>query len=156
DALPASSVADGLVLVRKHREPVDSPDRIPWGAANLLPGPTSDRALYDACVAELDALVDALDAVADLVLAESVHHVAQGNPVRAGATLEAVAHGEAPPPRIDVVRTPRTGIGTTHRLAVLLDATTVAQAWGAQTPRALAEPLLNAWVAQLLGPDAPD
>ena len=152
NALPAAAVVDGLALLRKHREPGSSPQRIPWGVGGLLPGAGSDA--YDACTGELDALADALDAVADLVLAESVHHVAQGNPVRAGATLEAVAQGEAPPPEIDVARTPRTGIGITHRLAVVIDATRVGTAWGPATPRALAEPYLNAWVAHLLGPDA--
>lgn len=154
--LPAVSVTDGLALVRKHRQPDDSPDRIPWGAGDLLPAHTSDRVLYDACVQELDSLEDSLDAVADLVLAESVHHVTQGNPVRAGATLEAVAHGEAPPPQIDVAHTPRTGVGITHRLTVLFDATRPGSAWGPDSPRALAEPCLNAWVAHLLGPEAPN
>jgi hypothetical protein len=154
NALPASAVVDGLALLRKHREAADSPQRIPWGIAGLLPNTGTD--VWTACRDELDVLADILDAVADLVLAESVHHVAQGNPVRAGATLEAVAHGEAPPPDIDVVRTPRTGIGMTHRLVVLLDANSAGAAWGPKTPRALAEPYLNDWVAHLLGPDAPN
>lgn len=155
NSLPASSVADGLALVRKHRQQGDASERIPWGVGGLLPGPSTDQTLYAACLLELDTIEDTLDAVADLVLAESVHHVAQGNPVRAGATLEAVAHGEAPPPQIDVARTPRTGIGITHRLAVLFDATSPGTAWGPASSRALAEPHLNAWIAGLLGPDAP-
>lgn len=152
NALPASSVVDGLALLKKHREPDSSAQRIPWGSGGLLPSKASEP--YNVCRRALDTLEDALDAVADLVLAESVHHVAQGNPVRAGATLEAVAHGEAPPPQIDVARTPRTGIGITHRLAVLMDAARPGAAWGPSTPRALAEPYLNGWAALLLGPDA--
>jgi hypothetical protein len=161
-ALPADSVVDGLALVKKFREKADSPQSIPWGVAGLLPRKIEDEnktdpdwPLYKALSDELIALDDALDAIADLVLAESVHHVAQGNPVRAGATLEAVAHGEAPPPQIDVARTPRTGVGITHRLLTLLDATTAGAAWGGTTPRAQAEPFLNAWIARLLGPAAP-
>src|SRR5262249_44316555 len=104
--------------------------------------------------AEVQALDNALDAVADLVLAESVHHVAQGDPVRAGATLESVAHGEAPPPRMDIAHTPRTGVGLSHRLGLLLDGRAAGTAWGPSTPRAPAEPYLNAWLAGLLGPSA--
>ena len=32
-----------------------------------------------------------------------------GNPSRAAATLDALERGEAPPPELDVIRTPRTG-----------------------------------------------
>lgn len=106
------------------------------------------------CRDELERLKDALDAVADLVLAESVHHVAQGNPVRAGATLEAITRGETPPPELEFVRTPRTGINHTHRISVIFGSPSTTFPWGITTPRAQAEPVLNAWVAQLLGPEA--
>ncbi|WP_141565873.1 hypothetical protein [Citricoccus sp. CH26A] len=149
---PAPSVADGLTLLKKYRQPDDSPQRLPWGTSDLLPAPGT--AAYEACIRELDALEDVLDAVADLALAESVHHVAQGNPVRAGATLEAIAQGEAPPPDIEVIRTPRTGIGITHRVLVLMDGSRLGPVWGPSTPRAVAEPYLNAWIAYLLGPQA--
>ena len=144
---PAESVVDGLALVQKYRARRD------W--IHLLPGQQTEPVLAAACFQELRALDDTLDAVADLVLAESVHHVAQGNPVRAGATLEAVADGEAPPPHIEVARTPRTGVGLTHRIAILFDATRLPRTWGEVTPRAQAEPYVNAWVASLLGAAAP-
>jgi hypothetical protein len=103
---------------------------------------------------EVKRLGEALDAVADLVLAESVHHVAQGNHVRAGATLEAITRGETPPPEIEFVRTPRTGINHTHRISVIFGPSPTTFPWGITTPRAQAEPVLNAWVAQMLGPQA--
>ena len=46
----------------------------------------------------LDALDEALDAVADAVSAESVHQFVRGNMMRAGATLSAIASGQAPAP----------------------------------------------------------
>ena len=40
----------------------------------------------------------------------------RGNTLRAGATLDAIARGDAPPPDLDVVQTPRAGTSFTHRL----------------------------------------
>ncbi|MDP1678663.1 MAG: hypothetical protein Q8L02_00810 [Candidatus Nitrotoga sp.] len=145
-AQPATQVVDGLALLRiwKNRERV-----IPWEKYDL---PTIPVPHKKACQDELERLEDAVDAISDLVIAESVHHVAQGNPVRVGATLSAIAEGEAPPPELDVIRTPRTGIGITHRIAVVFSGLPKGPVWGAQTARALAEPYLNAWAAELLGP----
>jgi len=41
----------------------------------------------------LDALADAVDALADLLLAESVHQIVKGNPDRAAAALESLDQG---------------------------------------------------------------
>lgn len=131
-------VLDGLALVQKYRQ-------------EMIP-----QDLLQACETQLKGLDDAIDAVADLVLAESVHHVAQGNHVRAGATLEAIARGETPPPEIDFVRTPRTGMNHTHRIGVILSSPPTEAPWQIPTPRAQAEPALNHWVKELLGNDAKD
>lgn len=80
-------VLDGLKLLDTS---------IDWSSKDFHTASDSER---DQMQAELKRLGEAIDAVADLVLAESVHHVAQGNPVRAGATLEAITRGEAPPLR---------------------------------------------------------
>ncbi len=147
-------VLDGLELLtiyRKGNEPEQE------NSPSDSPQKKIPQHLLDKYRHELDRLEDALDAVADLVLAESVHHVAQGNPVRAGATLEAITRGEAPPPEIEFVRTPRTGINHTHRISVVFNGPFTPSPpfpWGITTPRAQAEPVLNAWVAQLLGPEA--
>ncbi|MEP7309262.1 MAG: LamG domain-containing protein [Acidobacteriota bacterium] len=122
------------------------------GAVEGLPTAEPDLTLI---TAQLDALGDTVDAISDLTLAESVHHVALGNPSRAGAVLDALSRGELPPPEFEVVRTPRGGVTHSHRLAALLaDGGTLAGLW-TQDPtrlRAVAEPLVNEWAAALIGP----
>src|SRR5262249_43570610 len=76
----------------------------------------------------------------------------RGNTVRAGATLDAIARGDAPAPDLDVVQTPRAGTSLTHKLLTVA-ANTDAAGW-TKTPRAQAEPRLNAWAAALLGDSA--
>ncbi|MEX0171171.1 hypothetical protein [Streptomyces sp. LMG1-1-1.1] len=111
----------------------------------------------EAVLRHLDALRDDLDAVADLLLAESVHQLAQGNQDRAAATMEALAAGGQPPPLPQVLDTPRRGVPVGHRVLVLVpEGTARAAGWdGAQQitrPRAEAEPLLDAWAGHQLGP----
>ncbi|KOG12509.1 MULTISPECIES: hypothetical protein [Streptomyces] len=107
----------------------------------------------------LTALRDDLDAVADLLLAESVHQLANGSHDRAAATMESLAAGGQPPPRPQVLDTPRRGIPVGHRVLVVVpEGTARAAGWdGAQQtarPRALAEPRLDAWAGHQLGPTA--
>ncbi len=128
---------DGLALLRQS---------IPWNTAGFPAAGTSD---YAALGAQLAVLGDTLDAVSDVMLAESVYQLAGGNPVRAGAAVDALGRGDAPPPQIDVVQTPQAGATITHRLLVFL-ADGAATAWPASA-RGLAEPRLEAYVAQLLG-----
>ena len=83
--------------------------------------PQADLANAKAALeAELNALADSVDAVSDALMAESVYQVVRGNPVRAAMTVESIAGGETPPPELEVVRTPRTGIALTHRLVTLV------------------------------------
>src|SRR5262249_43658525 len=105
-------------------------------------------------IAELNSLADSVDAVSDALLAESVHHAVQGNPLRTASTLDAIASGAAPPPELEVVRTPRTGAALTHRLVALFSGDPAATpGWmnPAQSRRASAELHPNAWAARLLG-----
>ena len=129
---------------------------IPFGDTQLgLPRLGSPE--QQAIDAELAAVDDAVDAVSDLLTAESVHQLVQGNAARAGATVDALSRGEAPPPEPDVVRTERSGVGVTHRLLVVLDPDgPPADGWptDATQVRALADPALEAWVTRLLGPAA--
>ena len=67
----------------------------------------------------MNALADSVDAVSDALMAETVYQVVRGNPLRAASTVESIAGGETPPPELEVVRTPRTGIALTHRLVTL-------------------------------------
>lgn len=161
ESLPATNVVDGLALQRRwkasqQRKSPQSPwdtTTIPFGNTTLgFPAPGTND--FTSLVAQLQALDDLVDSVGDSVVAESVYQLVQGNPLRSGATLDAIATGEMPPPELDVIRTPRTGIGLTHRLCALfpMSAGTSPSTWPTQQPsaRAQAEPVLNAWVATLL------
>lgn len=159
-SLPAAAVVDGLALHRRwtasqqRQAPHSTWDvtTIPFGNATLgfpPPGSPDFTALEEA----LKALDDLVDSVGDSVVAESVYQLVQGNPLRSGATLDAIAAGEVPPPELEVIRTPRSGIGLTHRLCTLFPATDGTAPAGWPTPtlsaRAQAEPILNSWVATL-------
>ncbi|MFB7915953.1 hypothetical protein [Streptomyces sp. NPDC056061] len=104
----------------------------------------------------LAALRDDLDAVGDLLLAESVHQLTQGNPDRAGATLESLAAGGQPPPRPQVLDAPRRGVPVAHRVLVVVPKETPrAAGWDSapqtERPRAQAEPRLDTWAGHQLG-----
>jgi hypothetical protein len=160
----AGSVADGVALEKLHRD-----NAVPWGRAvdpeqpdePSLRLPAVGTPAHTACVAALDEVVAALDALADATLAEGVHQLLGGNTVRAGAVLDALTKGDMPPPDLDVVRTPRSSAVQDHRLLFLGTATaahtaTDAAAWTTTVPtpparpRALASPTLNGWAAALL------
>jgi len=101
----------------------------------------------------VDHIADALDAVADVVVAEAVHQLAVGNHARAAAVLSALSEGKAPPPP-EVAQTPRTGVPVAHRVLLQLPSGGAPPGdWAAMplTARAAAEPALNAWFAGLLG-----
>ncbi|MER6160372.1 hypothetical protein ABT147_33280 [Streptomyces sp. NPDC001868] len=106
--------------------------------------------------AALEALHEDVDAVGDLLLAESVHQLANGNPDRAGATLADLAAGGQAPPRPEFLDTPAQGTPVTHRLLVVVpENTPPAQGWDGPDrrarPRAAAEPRLDAWAGHQLG-----
>lgn len=147
EAVAASTVVDGLALYRTWEA-----GEIAFGTDGL-PAAGTER---DALAGILDDLGDAVDAVTDLLTAESVHQLVNGNPERASGSLDALARGE-PVPEPAFPRTQRTGTGITHRLLVLFDAgTTPEPAWLDDSGRALqvragAAPHLNDWVGRLLG-----
>jgi hypothetical protein len=115
ESIAATDVVDGLVLLRKFH---DDPQF--WSTPGLPPpGLPPAGVLRDQLTAQIKRLDDALDAVADLALAESVHQLVRGNMIRAGATLDAIARGDAPPLELDVVQTPRAGTALTHRLLAI-------------------------------------
>jgi hypothetical protein len=104
-----------------------------------------------ALLAILDANADAIDAIGDVLIAESVHQFVKGNSERAAATLDALALGTPPPSELDVLAPPSRGIGLRHTVALLVPASAHAQGWST-TPRATVEPALEAWCAAMLGP----
>jgi hypothetical protein len=143
DLVAARNVVDGLLLRSKWK---DGTLFGPNGLPNLSPG---DQAILQQ---QLTALDRSIDAVADLLLAESVHQIIRGSTTASGAGLDSLAQGVRPP-EPDVGRAPTGGISLTHRVAMLLGATSLqltGTKWAA-TPRGTAEPRLNAWVGSLLG-----
>ena len=143
ESVAANNVVDGLAILRT----IFVNNTLASGR-----GLPTDDATRNKLTAALQTLADALDSVADLTLAESAHQLLRGNTVRAGATLDAIARGDAPPPEIDVIQTPRSGDAYTHRLLTIAGGL-AAPGW-AITPRAQAEPRLNAWASAMLPPPA--
>jgi hypothetical protein len=146
ERVAANNVVDGLLLQTKWK--AEGPGL--FDTLDPRPGPGQIGTLQ----AELNLLDEAVDAVSDALLAESVHHAVQGNPSRTASTLNAIASGEVTPPQLDIVDTPRTGTALTYRLVTPFSGTPVLPAAWNPPPlsaRATAEPTLNAWAAQLLG-----
>src|ERR1051326_8532067 len=152
EVVAATSVVDGVQLLELNQRTPDSIDQaLALGPRELgspegryittWHPPTGDElSAVHAAIAELDSLHDA---VADLLLAEGVHQLVQGNTSRAAAALDSIAAGEAVPPQPDVIRTPVSGVALTHRLMVALPLpapAAAAGAWDASQPRAQAEP----------------
>jgi hypothetical protein len=149
EAVEARNVMDGLALVQHVQATGNA--HYPFG--KLLPPASAAQAA--AIDAEVQRLIEAHDAVADLALAEGVHQVLLGNADRAAGTTDAFGHSNLPP-EPEVIRTPANGIGLVHRVALQLQAGTdpaVSPVPGvAMTPRAQAEPALNTWLAGRLPP----
>ncbi len=142
EGVTGDHTVDGLSLL-------DRRSAIPWGTETL---PAAGSTLQVAIDAQLSQLADTVDAVSDLMLAESVHQLVGGNALRAGATVDAIGRGDTPPPVLDITRTPRRGAVITHRLFAMLGNGTPS-GW-ATTPRSAAEPWLALLAANLLGPPA--
>ncbi len=143
ETIGASNVVDGSALVQAYKAKT-----YPYGVSGL-PGATSSEG--KAIIAELDALADALDAVGDLSLAESVYQVVQGNFERAGAVMKSVAEGKFPP-EPQIVNTPRRGEMITNRVHLHLDVNPSYTEWGTSFgPQASTEKGLNKWLGEMIG-----
>ncbi|MEP6729177.1 MAG: hypothetical protein ABJE10_01000 [bacterium] len=148
ESLAANNVVDGLALLRKLEDPADKD--VPAVLVTATPAELSK------ITAEFDALNDAVDGLADSLTAEAAYQMVRGNTSRLGSTLAAIAHGDAPPPELEVARMPRSGNAVTHRLMVLMAGNTVtAPGWLAwnSTVTANNNNMLNSWISRLL-PDA--
>ncbi len=163
ESIAANNVVDGLALQKKWTSAKktamvafapNGPVGILLAPVEKKPNPARFQETRNRLHAELELLDHAVDAVSDALIAESVHQAVQGNPLRTASTLEAIARGAAPPPELEVARTPRTGTALVHRLVTLFSGEPVLPAeWKSPLvhPRAAAEPYLNAWAAKLLG-----
>ncbi|MFI9528993.1 hypothetical protein [Micromonospora rosaria] len=134
-------VVDGVALLTAH-----TAGQLRWGVDGLPP--------LAAVAPAIEVAREAVDAVGDLSVAEALHHTVQGNYQRASAALAIGKVDGVAPPELEVVRTPRTGAGITHRLLLMLDAPPLGAGSGGWQvgPRETAEPALAAWVAAVLGP----
>ena len=174
-----ANVADGYKLLQRIDTHIDSLSGINTDqsifevltSGNFANCPTFLKSIVDdnlktddnrtvilkAIIREIDRIGDALDALGDLVISESVYQVVQGNHVRAAAVVEALGAGKAPP-ELQFINTPRTGVIVTHRailhFANIPHSSTVTPiGWPTtMTPRAKAEPSLNKWLGEILGP----
>jgi hypothetical protein len=162
DVVAARNVVDGLKMWTAFKA-----GQIPFDTAPDLPRPIgTTKPAYDAITAEIGALAEPIDAVADLVIAESVYHLTRGATGSAAGQLDALARGSSPPDP-EVGRSARGGTGVTERVALVfpeggvVDQAEWSKPWKdavpagtLPTPRAKAEPLLDAWAAGLLGDPA--
>jgi hypothetical protein len=143
----ARHVLDGYALVEAAFLR-DDPLPYPFGVSGLPSDANSPHAV--AIKTEVSLLADSLDAIADLLLAEGVFQVTQGNFDRAAVSLKALTEGGFPPDP-EIVRTPRTGAAVTQRVALHLPAATGPGFWpGPAGERARVEPGLNRWIGERL------
>jgi hypothetical protein len=150
ETIEANNVLDGLKLIEHVRKPGNI--SYPFGLP-LIPATQLESAAINE---EVNRLLDAQDALADLALAEGVHQAVLGNYDRVAATFDAYSKGTFPP-EPEVVRTPRSGTTLTHRVGLHFEAgvdPTVSPIAGIQvSPRAQAQPMINKWLASIL-PDS--
>ena len=139
EAIAARDVVDGVALLERFRTARRD-------LLGMLDPDIDDRPAIEE---ELQRLADLYDAVSDVMVAESVHQNVLGNHERAGAVLAALDR-QGVPPRMQFVRTPRTGKTFANRVLVLAGDDLVPDGW-AHDVRGAAEPRLNAWVARVLG-----
>ena len=112
------TVVDGWKLIdalRRHEDLASRPDWIPTDVKQAL------SAAQESVLEEVGHEVErSLDAGSDAVIAESVFQTLRGNPARAGAALDAITNGTAPPPELESQTTPRQGRTVSHRLFIPL------------------------------------
>ncbi len=140
-------IVDGLALLELWDEGRGS-------LQTLLPSVTDATGgthAFAEIVPALKTLVMTTDAMSDLILAESVHALVQGDYERATAVYAASALGDVAPPEARSVLTPNTGRAITHRIAILPQAQ--ASPWNGQdvSIRSRTEPTLESWAASILG-----
>lgn len=159
EAVAARNVVDGVLLLKLHapgdpalRAALDQPPQNRY----LDPGdwdPLTD-AEWSTVTAVLRQAADTIDAVADIMLSESVLQFAGGNPHRAAAAMDAMATGASPSDTIDVLEANDSAERLTHRVLAIVGDGAATGNWNVVRPRALVEPRLEAWVAGHLGDPA--
>ncbi|MCL2012387.1 MAG: hypothetical protein FWG75_06335 [Cystobacterineae bacterium] len=100
------------------------------------------------CLFKLIArLVDSYDALNDLLLAEGVHRLVQGDRASFSAISQFMAEGKGALPEPSVLDTPMEYVVVSNKVAIALPECKTPPA----RPMCLAEPSLNAWLEELMG-----
>ena len=133
-------VVDGLGLL----------DDVDGAVQDVIAGAGADSGALTMILADVAAT---LDAAADVSLAETAHRLLQGDLDGTVATFSAISTGDAPPPALELPRTPRPGIHVTHRLMLLLPDKATPSGWAAAATslRAKAAPAVELWAQGLFG-----
>jgi hypothetical protein len=97
----------------------------------------------------VEKLEDTLDASLDTLFFEAGYQVTQGNLTQAAAAISATK-GEIEPPIIESLKTKIPGTGINHKLLMVFS--TTADQYPIENTRAFAEPNLEKWLEENIGP----
>ena len=150
EAISARNVIDGVRLIAEYRAKGIGPI-----LASTDPPLVLNAADQSTVARIIDDLLDQMDSVSDLLIAESVFQVAGGNMDGAGAAMQSLDKQQRPP-EARAVDTPHSTRGYTQRVVVALQSVAVG-AWAGVADTDLAaqvEPRLNSWLARILGDPA--
>ncbi|MCB1021470.1 MAG: hypothetical protein KDC27_16180, partial [Acidobacteria bacterium] len=152
---PPTRIVDGLLLARAFTKGVEltgAEQNVFSSVEDFLVGADDETRLRN-CI---DETVGDLDAVADLLFSQAVHSLLRGDAGVAAPTLAATGSGDSGLPAIDFPKTERGGRLVTLRVIATFGPGAVSSSWpaAAQSVRAAAEPRLEQWAAQILGPPA--
>ena len=143
-ALEARNVIHGVHLIDHVKaQTVPANKTYPFGLTGL---PGGDADIATAITEAVTHIIDIGDAIADMGMAESVHHIVMGNYDRAAGVLETYSKGNYPQ-EPDVIRTPRSGATLTHRVSIPMQYVALAAGAG---PRAQSEPSMDKWLSAIL------
>lgn len=141
--IEARNVVNGLALI----DHISKTNQTTYPFGKNLENTKISNKQRQAIQEEVERIRNINDAVADLAMAESVHQVVQGNYDRAAGTLDAYSKGNYPQ-MPDVIRTPRSGVGLTHRVGIHLPYNPTPPPHA--NPRAMAEPAINQWLSKMV------
>ena len=98
---------------------------------------------------QIEKLEDTMDAGLDTLFYEAGYHVTQGNLTQAAAAIDATK-GEIEPPLIESLKTKIPGTGISHKLVIVFQQNT--EQFSIENTRAFAEPNLEKWLKENIGP----
>jgi hypothetical protein len=136
----ARNVVNGLSLIEYIRE--KNIANYPWGK-DL---PASDAVANKIIDEEVGKIQDMLDALGDLMMAESVHQTVKGNYDRSAAALRSIYESTLPP-RPEFIESPSGGFSLTHRVALQFEPDAGSDA---DSPRVQVAYGLNKWLTSVL------